>query len=211
MTRFRLLAVSMVLAAAAMLSGCGTTPQDRGVSGAGIGAAGGAIVGALTDVAILPAALIGAAVGGVTGAATNPDVFNLGNPPWARRADGAGSRASVASASRTPARTHRARQAAADPPRPASGRTTATADAGSREQVRAIQMKLSALGYSPGRADGLPGARTRQAIRAYQKAHHLPVDGQPTAWLARAIDTEIARLTWLTHAGDQAAQADPAR
>ncbi len=39
---------SVLCAAALMIAACGTTPEDRGISGAGIGAAGGAIVGALT-------------------------------------------------------------------------------------------------------------------------------------------------------------------
>ena len=49
------------------LAACGTTPEERGITGAGLGAAGGAIIGAVTGLTVLEAALIGTGVGGVTG------------------------------------------------------------------------------------------------------------------------------------------------
>ncbi len=65
------------------LSGCGTTPGDRGLSGAGIGAAGGAVIGAMVG-APLAGAAIGAASGAVVGAATSPSAIDLGKPVWER-------------------------------------------------------------------------------------------------------------------------------
>ena len=41
----------------------------------------------------------------------------------------------------------------------------------------AAQTALARLGYNPGSPDGLIGVGTRQAIRAWQKDHHLPADG----------------------------------
>ncbi|OQY43207.1 MAG: hypothetical protein B6240_12970 [Desulfobacteraceae bacterium 4572_87] len=44
--------------------------------------------------------------------------------------------------------------------------------------VRKLQQRLAALGYQPGGADGKRGAKTRRAIRWFQVAHGLPVDGR---------------------------------
>lgn len=77
----RIATVVAALCAAAVLSGCGTTPLDRGVSGAGIGAAAGAIGGAVVGAPGTGAA-IGAAIGGAAGALTDPDKVDLGRPIW---------------------------------------------------------------------------------------------------------------------------------
>ncbi len=47
----------------------------------------------------------------------------------------------------------------------------------SLEDRMAAQSALAKLGYNPGPPDGLIGVGTRQAIRAWQKDHHLPADG----------------------------------
>jgi len=186
----------MILAIGTMaLSGCGTRPEDRAISGAGIGGAGGAIIGAIAGVALLPATVIGAAVGGLTGGVTSPDLFDLGEPPWRLHGAAPGGRpASAASATSPSARTTHAQQAAGGP-----------AVAATQNDVRVIQRNLGALGYRPGPADGVAGQRTRAAIRTYQAAHHLPVDGDPTTALARNIDSEIDRLRQLTQANDETA------
>jgi peptidoglycan hydrolase-like protein with peptidoglycan-binding domain len=44
-------------------------------------------------------------------------------------------------------------------------------------RVRAVQARLQALGYLPGRIDGHFGRRTERAVRQFQSAHGLPVDG----------------------------------
>ncbi|MCG6878999.1 MAG: lytic murein transglycosylase [Deltaproteobacteria bacterium] len=44
--------------------------------------------------------------------------------------------------------------------------------------VRELQRRLAILGYKPGRADGKTGAKTRKAIRWFQAAHGLTVDGR---------------------------------
>jgi osmotically inducible lipoprotein OsmB len=76
-TSLSLVAAFAVLA----LSACGTSTQDRAISGAGIGAGVGAIGGLLVGDP-LTGALIGGAVGGGTGALTTPDQVDLGKPVW---------------------------------------------------------------------------------------------------------------------------------
>jgi peptidoglycan hydrolase-like protein with peptidoglycan-binding domain len=50
-----------------------------------------------------------------------------------------------------------------------------------RARLRQIQRLLAGQGYDPGPADGLMGGRTRAAILAFQRAHRLAVDGEPSA------------------------------
>lgn len=65
----------LILAAGAVLAGCGTQMGDRLASGAAIGAGAGVIAG---GVGVVGGALVGAAVGGLT----SPEQVNLGEPPW---------------------------------------------------------------------------------------------------------------------------------
>lgn len=71
-----------LVAAAIMLAACGSSTGDRGLSGAGIGAAAGTAVGAVTGLGIIEGALIGAGAGGLTGALTDDDTIDLGDPWW---------------------------------------------------------------------------------------------------------------------------------
>jgi hypothetical protein len=70
---------------ALLLTGCGTSPGDRGLSGGLLGAGTGAAIGSLAG-----SAGTGALVGGLGGAAigllTSPEVLNLGPAPWNRSA-----------------------------------------------------------------------------------------------------------------------------
>ncbi len=66
-----------------LVTACGSSTSDRTLSGAGIGAAAGTVVGAFTGLSLLQGALIGAAAGGLTGALTSEDAINLGDPIWA--------------------------------------------------------------------------------------------------------------------------------
>ena len=76
---FRILPVA--ICASLILSGCGTSTGDRGLSGGLIGAGTGATIGALAG-----SAGTGALWGGLGGAAigmlTSPEVINLGKPIW---------------------------------------------------------------------------------------------------------------------------------
>ena len=76
------LRVSLCLVAAGLLlSACGSTQQDRALSGAGIGAAAGAVGGALVGAPEV-GVLIGALAGGTIGAATTPSQVDFGKPIW---------------------------------------------------------------------------------------------------------------------------------
>ena len=65
------------------LTACGETTGDRGLSGAGIGAAGGAVIGAMVGDPLAGAG-IGAGLGAATGALTTPSQVDLGKPVWER-------------------------------------------------------------------------------------------------------------------------------
>lgn len=73
--------VALVLGAALLLSACGQTPTDRAVTGAGIGAAGGAMFGAIVGAPFI-GAMVGAAGGATVGAATDPSDIYLGKPVY---------------------------------------------------------------------------------------------------------------------------------
>ena len=78
MLRYRVVA----LALAFLLTACGTSKEDRAVSGGGIGAAAGAVVGAITGLTVLEGALIGIGLGAAAGGFTDAEDFNLGTPIW---------------------------------------------------------------------------------------------------------------------------------
>jgi osmotically inducible lipoprotein OsmB len=67
--RLAVLAIGLTL-----LAGCGYDIADRGITGAAIGAGGTALAGG--------SPLVGGVVGGTAGVLTNPDIVNLGRPPW---------------------------------------------------------------------------------------------------------------------------------
>jgi hypothetical protein len=69
------------LTVALLLSACGTTPSDRALSGAGIGATAGLVTGAIFGAPLIGAAA-GAAAGAGVGAATTPSQVDLGKPVW---------------------------------------------------------------------------------------------------------------------------------
>ena len=73
---------ALVLVSAALLSGCGTTTQDRAVSGGLIGAGGGALIAGATGGSVGTGLVVGALAGAVVGAATDPCDLNLGDPFW---------------------------------------------------------------------------------------------------------------------------------
>jgi hypothetical protein len=74
-------AMGSAIVCALALSGCGTNPADRAISGSMLGAAGGAAIGAATG-NVAAGAAIGAVAGAVAGAATDPCDLDLGTPFW---------------------------------------------------------------------------------------------------------------------------------
>mgnify|MGYP000594301663 CR=1 FL=1 len=75
-------AIILLTSAAVLLSACGQTQSDRALSGAGIGAATGAVGGALVGGNPVGGALIGGAVGAAAGGLTKEKDVNLGKPVW---------------------------------------------------------------------------------------------------------------------------------
>ncbi len=65
----------------------------------------------------------------------------------------------------------------------------------SRSERIELQQQLASLGFNPGSADGIIGANTRQAIRAYQKANGWPADGYPTQQLLGRLRQAPAGLS----------------
>lgn len=57
----------------------------------------------------------------------------------------------------------------------------------SREAIRELQRSLIALGFNPGRVDGVLGRRTQAAIRDFQKANGLDADGKAGPQTQRAL------------------------
>ena len=170
----------LAVGAPLVLTACGDTTEDRAVSGAGIGAAGGAVVGAVTGIGPVGGALLGAAVGGAAGALTDSSQVNLGKPAWR---SGSPSASNSSAAPPPPSGGTQTASLAPPPPQPTNNYDPTT--------VRNIQAGLQRLGYDPGPADGNFGARTDTAIRRYQQDNHLPVDGVPTAALWEQIRAKI--------------------
>ena len=76
------LIVSVVVALSSSIAACGTSPTDRAISGAALGAGTGALGAAILDTNIGGGALLGGALGAGAGYLTDPTYFNLGAPPW---------------------------------------------------------------------------------------------------------------------------------
>lgn len=71
---FKIIVLTTTALTALSLAACGTTPTERGVTGAGIGAGIGILGGP-------PGILIGAAIGGAVGATTDKRDIDIGDPP----------------------------------------------------------------------------------------------------------------------------------
>lgn len=61
--------------------------------------------------------------------------------------------------------------------------------------VRDLQQALKTLGHDPGAIDGVFGASTESAVKAFQKAREIPADGI------------VGRVTWINI--DEADQSEP--
>ena len=81
-----------------------------------------------------------------------------------------------------PVHEQRPSTSAAPAPRAPNARADST-----RGRIANLQRALRRLGYDPGPVDGIPGARTRAAIRAFQADAGLPVTGQISERLESAV------------------------
>lgn len=64
---------------------------------------------------------------------------------------------------------------------PANGQAPtapATSTAATKKTIRTAQERLLALGYQPGSADGVMGAKATAAVKKFQSEHSLPVTGK---------------------------------
>lgn len=57
----------------------------------------------------------------------------------------------------------------------------------SGEQIQALQLRLTAMGYDVGNADGILGSKTRTAVQAEQARLGLPADAWPTQVLLNGL------------------------
>lgn len=76
--------LSLVFASLLVLSACGSSKTDRGVSGGAIGAGVGAATGAATGGSAVGGAILGGAAGAATGVLTEDEDVDLGDPIWRR-------------------------------------------------------------------------------------------------------------------------------
>lgn len=65
-----------------LVAACGSSTEDRAISGGAIGAGTGAAAGAATGGSVLGGAVLGGAAGAGTGAVTDEDDIDLGDPIW---------------------------------------------------------------------------------------------------------------------------------
>lgn len=67
--------------------------------------------------------------------------------------------------------------------------------AGSREQIRDVQARLTLLGFKPGTTDGLMGRQTRQALLDYRRSRGVTESGKIDGTLFSLLATEIDEQT----------------
>jgi membrane-bound lytic murein transglycosylase B len=64
-----------------------------------------------------------------------------------------------------------------------------------RDERLTLQNSLIALGFDIGKADGMIGAKSRAAVRGWQKAHNLPADGYATEDILTRVASEARTIT----------------
>lgn len=71
--------------------------------------------------------------------------------------------------------------------RPVIGAWPTDTQALASADLQEIQQRLTAIGCDAGKADGVPGPKTRDAVRCYQKQLGVPADGYPTVELLNRL------------------------
>lgn len=69
---------------------------------------------------------------------------------------------------------------------------SARSQAAQVERTKVIQEALNVLGFDAGTVDGIPGQRTRAAIRGYQAAREFPVTGRLSTSEEEALKVDFA-------------------
>lgn len=67
--------------------------------------------------------------------------------------------------------------------------------------IRQVQALLSYLGYAPGELDGVSGPKTAAAVRAFQTAEELTVDGIPGLMTQAALKAAVFNDRFATDRG----------
>jgi carboxyl-terminal processing protease len=62
------------------------------------------------------------------------------------------------------------------------------------EEVKKLQMMLSALSLNPDRTDGYYSAKTAQSVKAFQKSHQLPATGEADVATLNKLEEEVVKL-----------------
>ncbi len=70
--------------------------------------------------------------------------------------------------------------------------TSQSAGRASHRQVVEAQQMLQQLGYRPGGADGVAGAKTRRAVMQFQRKHDLATNGRVTSRLIARLEDAVA-------------------
>ena len=164
--------------AAAQVKGQAEASNQRAVGAAVLttllGAALGGATGAPWDAAGQGAG-VGAAAGAATGAAVGANMSAADQVSIQAQYDNAFSQCMFAKGEAVPG--------FAPPPgipAPVASAAPASSPGYDPSMVRGVQGELIRLGYMQGAADGQAGGLTRTAIRSYEKANGLPVDGAPS-------------------------------
>src|SRR3569623_2126931 len=112
----------------------------------------------------------------------------------------------VSACARTPKPAPEPVVAAAPEPPPPSPPPAPVPDPGlvtDKAAITAAQRALLQLGYKLGKPDGVAGAGTERAMKAFQKDHGLAEDGRLTTSLAARLKTALAaanpKAATLTH------------
>lgn len=61
--------------------------------------------------------------------------------------------------------------------------------------VEWVQSRLTSHGFSPGMIDGIDGPQTRAAIKAFERANKLPVNGTADEYVVKALRASSSAIT----------------
>lgn len=80
----------------------------------------------------------------------------------------------------------------------------------SRDDVKSVQEALKNKGHDPGPIDGVMGARTQQALRAFQRAQNIQTSGQLDSSTASALGVTLSSASGSSIGGSSSGSASGA-